>query len=75
MRHWTSEGRCGILSIFVGMGMAACQFSSLWYCGDGPRAAYLGVDNPKIPILLKSPSTRSARRIGKRNVRSARSIG
>ena len=27
------------------MAMAACQFSSLWYFADGPRAAYLGVDS------------------------------
>ena len=39
MRPWTSEGvGCGILSILVGMGMAVWQFSSLWYCGDCPRA-------------------------------------
>ena len=52
MRPWTSEGvGCGILSIFVGMGMAVCQFSSLWYCGDGPRA-------------IPKRNVRSARSIG-----------
>ena len=65
-----------VLSIFVGMGMAACQFSSLWYFGDGPRAAYLGVDNSENSDPLEiARDFRSARRNGKRIVRRARSIG
>ena len=52
MRYWT---RCHSLH-FRRHGHGGVSISSLWYLGDGPRAAYLGKRLPKFLILLKSPS-------------------